>query len=488
MLTDIDGSCSDLFHLYQQVGSSYNFLGRGSDNPNWGYSEVGPIPQPGDPRIWDFQITKNSNGTVCGRDGVANPAIDIRKGPDNTVGDEGADSTVVAWDGWHTFWITVTNTGNVTLTNVTVVDAVTPACDRTSADIDALALASMASGDSVTYPCDVDKIQADIANIAVASGNPPEGDPVTDEDPSNVTVGTQPNPAINIRTQPNPAIDIRKGPDNTVGDEGADSTGVAWDGSHTFWITVTNTGNVTLTNVTVVDAVTPACDRASGDIGALASMAPGASVTYSCDAVNITTAFVNVAVATGTAPDESTPTDEDPSTVAVVAASGVIGDTVYYDCAVADVTDPTCDNGVQKAGEEGIVGAKIKITGLDGQDVDPVTAGVQTTLTQLTGANGKYLFSGLPAGKYKVETKVSDIPNPEDNVLRFTTAGSFTIDLPDGGENLTADFGVIADTLPKTGLSTDTLLVIAILLMAAGSLAVLVARREDDKQATPVAA
>jgi len=77
---------------------------------------------------------------------------------------------------------------------------------------------------------------------------------------------------------------------------------VASGGTATFTITVTNTGNVTLTNVTVTDALSPKCNRTKADIPALASMAPGAHVSYMCTRPNVTKSFNNVAVATGKPP------------------------------------------------------------------------------------------------------------------------------------------------------------------------------------------
>jgi uncharacterized repeat protein (TIGR01451 family) len=77
---------------------------------------------------------------------------------------------------------------------------------------------------------------------------------------------------------------------------------VAVGGTATFTITVTNTGRVTLTDVTIVDARSPNCNRTKAQIPALASMAPGAHVTYTCTRRNVTASFDNVAVVTATPP------------------------------------------------------------------------------------------------------------------------------------------------------------------------------------------
>jgi LPXTG-motif cell wall-anchored protein len=96
-----------------------------------------------------------------------------------------------------------------------------------------------------------------------------------------------------------------------------------------------------------------------------------------------------------------------------------------------------------------------------------------------TNANGLYLFAGLEPGTYTVELVLSSIPRPQDGDLRLTTAGSFTVTLDDGEEYLDADFGVVA-TLPRTGIASDSLLIIALGLLAMGALAVLVSRRRSD--------
>jgi uncharacterized repeat protein (TIGR01451 family) len=86
----------------------------------------------------------------------------------------------------------------------------------------------------------------------------------------------------------------------------------------TFSITVTNDGDATLTNVVVTDALAPGCARTKADIPALASMAPGATVTYSCTLANVTSSFTNVAVATGTPPVGPNVSAQDNAAVTVV--------------------------------------------------------------------------------------------------------------------------------------------------------------------------
>jgi uncharacterized repeat protein (TIGR01451 family) len=98
---------------------------------------------------------------------------------------------------------------------------------------------------------------------------------------------------LTVTPVPNPAIAIVKNPKAQT---------VAVGGTATFTITVTNAGNSVLTDVNVVDPLTPSCNRTKADIPALASMAPGATVTYSCTKTNVRASFDNVATATGTPP------------------------------------------------------------------------------------------------------------------------------------------------------------------------------------------
>lgn len=95
----------------------------------------------------------------------------------------------------------------------------------------------------------------------------------------------------------------------------------------------------------------------------------------------------------------------------------------------------------------------------------------------------KYLFSGLLGGNCKVRVLIGDVPDPQSRTLRFTTASSYTILLPDYESRLTADFGVIADALPDTGMNADQILIAVILLLAIGMAAV-VAPGEGEVEST----
>jgi uncharacterized repeat protein (TIGR01451 family) len=207
-----------------------------------------------------------------------NPAISITKNPKSQTISSGATANFV---------IVVTNTGNVTLTNVNVTDPLSPDCSKTSAQISALA--SMAPGAGITYNCSLQNVSASFTNVATATGTPPSGANVTASDSAPVTVTPPftPPPAKPKPTPTDPSIDIVKGPKSQ-------SLGVG--GTAHFKITVTNTGEVTLTDVTVTDPLSPDCNRHLG------TLAVGASRHYTCTKANVTEAFQNVATVTGKPP------------------------------------------------------------------------------------------------------------------------------------------------------------------------------------------
>lgn len=308
--------------------------------------------------------------------------------------------------------------------------------------------------------------------------------------PIHIQLGYNPQSAIDTVEYPSATTDCEPGGEVTIDKKVYDPTsGLFVDlanlpSSTTFpadvqWqITVTNATEYRIEDVYLTDPTTLECEAAFG--AALEAIEPGKdylnafeSIAFTCDAQIDGIPTINTASTGGNDVwGRAIPEVSDDAAVFQVQASATIGDTVWYD---------DNDNGVQDGSEAGIANTPVKLTALEGQDVDPVTPGVQTTLTITTDVDGKYLFSGLPDGQYKVEVSLSSVPNDTSLTLRFTTASSFTVDLPDGGSYLDADFGVIADELPTTGLDTDAIVLIAMLLLVAGTIAVLVGRREDDE-------
>jgi uncharacterized repeat protein (TIGR01451 family) len=186
-----------------------------------------------------------------------------------------------------------------------VADALSPACAATSSTIPALA--SLAPGASVTYTCTVAGVTAGFTNVAIDTGTPPSGPDITGSDTAVVTVTPgapfTPPAIVQRGTVTHPSISIVKDPKAQTTANG---------GTANFKITVENTGDVTLTDVTVRDPRSPNCDRKLGVLTA------GASRTYSCVRRYVRAAFTNIAEATGKPP---TGPDVSASDSALVAAA-----------------------------------------------------------------------------------------------------------------------------------------------------------------------
>ena len=212
-----------------------------------------------------------------------------------------------------TWTVTVKNTGNVTLTNVTVTDALSGATIVTPCGF-ATPIATMAP--AATVSCDVSYVvkQVDVdagsvTNTASATGKPPVGANVTDSDSNKVTI------------TPAAALDVTK----TLKSGAPVKTGdpVTWT------VTVKNTGNVTLTNVTVTDALAGATIvTPCGFSAPIATLAPNAAVScdvsYSVTQGNVDAgAVTNTASATGKPPVGANVTDSDSNSVTIVPAAAL---------------------------------------------------------------------------------------------------------------------------------------------------------------------
>ena len=158
-------------------------------------------------------------------------SITISKEPDQAVL---ADATA-------TFTIAIHNSGDVTVTGVSVLDVLAPSCTRTSGS-----LPDLNPGERTSYQCAVDSVSDDFVNSATVAGTAEGGGVVSDTDTALVDVIS-------------PAVQISKSPDEQTVVDGSAAT---------FTIVVTNTGDATLTNVTVSDAQAPDCDRVFSSLAA----------------------------------------------------------------------------------------------------------------------------------------------------------------------------------------------------------------------------
>jgi uncharacterized repeat protein (TIGR01451 family) len=389
-------------------------------------------------------------------DGPQDPSISIDKWHSGDTPNE-IDTQNVAIGGSPTFKIRVTNTGADDLEDVVVTDALAPGCDEN--------VGNLASGAYVDYDCTGEPAVGSFVNEANVDGKVVGFQTtVTDSDTSDVIVLP---PVIG-------EITILKLVDDLNGDWVPTATYPNAITQAGWQITVANTTPELLDNVEVADANAPACETAFGEamtlsgwaVGEVYHLPPMASVTFECASTIVPSApAINTAIATAidqserpVGPVEST------ATITRVAASGTIGDTVWYDANA---------NGVQDNGEKGIAGAKVRLTFPD-----------NTTAETSTNANGLYLFSALEPGTYKAEVILSSITAPSGGALKLTTSGSYTIALAENQSFLDADFGVV-ETLPVTGIPSKQIAIIGIGLLLAGMVGVLSTNSKYGINAAP---
>ncbi|QOW24193.1 Ig-like domain-containing protein [Lysobacter sp. H23M47] len=234
-----------------------------------------------------------------------------------------------------TYSFLVTNTGNVTITDLVVTDPLL-------AGAITCPVTTLAPGASTTCTADYTLTQADVdagevVNTATAGGKTPGDDPI-DSPPSTVTTPITPAASLSL-------LKTGSANGNAVGD------------TISYSFLVTNTGNVTIDDLVVTDpllAVAPICP--------VTTLAPGASTTCTAD-YTLTQAdidggeVVNTATAGGKTPGDD-PIDSPPSTVTTPitpaaslslvktgsANGNAVGDTISYSFLVTNTGNVTIDD------------------------------------------------------------------------------------------------------------------------------------------------
>jgi len=314
-----------------------------------------------------------------------------------------------------TYEITVSNDGNVTLSNIVVTDTLSNGSKVTFGEMpegatlnadNTVSIATLAVGDEVVLTATYTVTQADvdaqktITNVATATATDPTDEPVDPDEPTPVPVDPE-----------------EKDPHVATVKE-VTSTGTAEGGKYkagetvTYEITVTNDGNVTLTEVKVEDTLSNGSKVTFGEMPEGATLNADNSVTIAKmevgDEVVLTATYTvtqadvdaqqtitNVATATATDPtdepvnpDEPTPVPVDPEekdpkskTTKTVTSTG------------------TGENGTYKAGET--VTYEITVTNTGNVTLNDVK--VEDTLSNGQGVT----FDELPAGAAASGTTVT---------------------------------------------------------------------------------
>jgi len=254
------------------------------------------------------------------------PGISITKTASLDGPCPGSDPLTVHIGDNVTYCFNVSNTGDVSLTNVSVSDNI-----YGSVTLGTTTLApGETTGGTVTHVV-VDSDAPLVMNMATATGTDPLGGTVTDTDPCTINVAIAPD------------IKVIKTASLTGSCPGSDPLNVSIGDTVTYCYNVTNTGDVTLTGVTVNDDIYGAVTLGT------TTLAPGEStegtVTHTVvesDAPSVT----NIANATGTDPLGGTVNDTDDCTInvaiqpevelektgspAIVAPGGTVTYTIKY--------------------------------------------------------------------------------------------------------------------------------------------------------------
>jgi len=225
----------------------------------------------------------HANGTDSNFDdetvtAIQNPAIAIVK---RTNGSDGLSILVGNQITWRYY---VTNTGNVTLSKIAVSDdqGVSVSCPKTTLGV----------SESMTCTATGTAAAGQYNNIGTVNASDPQGDPATDNDPSSY-FGANPQIAIDKVTNGADDLDIIAG------------TPITWT------YTVTNVGNVTLSNIAVSDnqGVSVSCPKTT--------LAVGESMTCTATGVAVGGPHSNIGTASGSYTDDEahsrTDTATDPS-------------------------------------------------------------------------------------------------------------------------------------------------------------------------------
>ena len=214
--------------------------------------------------------------------GMYSPSIQIVKTP--------ATQTIYV-NGTAVFTLTVTNTGDVDLDNVSITDAT---CDTLTGPVgDTLGDGVLPTTETWVYTCTDNNVAADYTNTAQVDADDPLNNNVTDSDTADVDVI---NPSINIAKTP------------------ATQT-IYVNGTATFTLTVTNTGDVDLDSVVITDATCNTITLDSGDTGGDGVLTTTETWVYTCTDTVVPADYTNTAQVDADDPLNNNVTDSDTADV-----------------------------------------------------------------------------------------------------------------------------------------------------------------------------
>lgn len=228
---------------------------------------------------WTFYEAQAGDETLIAA--ACAPGLSIDK--ESALGDTNANGAADVGEE-ITYTFLTRNTGNAPVADVTIDDSLVAGVTPASVDLPVFGEQLFTSTPYVVTQADVDA--GGVTNVASAIGLDPNGSPVTSEDDSEFVPTVPRTPAITLDKQ----AEL-----NDTNSNGAADLGETID--YTF--TVENTGNVTVTDVTLVD------DLVTG-ISASVSLAPGAMNVFTADPYVVTQADLNTGSVNNSAVAEAT--------------------------------------------------------------------------------------------------------------------------------------------------------------------------------------
>ncbi|MBD9480014.1 OmpA family protein [Pseudoxanthomonas sp. PXM02] len=347
-----------------------------------------------------------------------NPALSVVKSVTST-GPYGVGSVIA-------YQFAVTNTGNVILTGVVVNDAQLDAPAVCAATTLAPGAGTTCTGVHTVTAAEV--AVGNVHNSATVTGQPPT--PPGGPTPPTVT---SPPSTVDTATEQSPAVTLSKS---------VTSTGPYRAGSViAYQFDVENTGNVILTDVSVIDTLSGLSPLTYAWPGTAGQLQPGervvANATYTVTSADVLAGQVhNSATATGrppTPPGGTSPPDvsSPPSVVDTVILPMV--DAVDDVLAAVDGAsgNPSAGNAYDNDVINGVVVDPARITGTVTTPATAINGGPVPTLDPASGVVS--VPAGTPAGTYTIGYRICETLTPDncDDAVVTVTVVATTLDAVD---------------------------------------------------------
>jgi uncharacterized repeat protein (TIGR01451 family) len=252
------------------------------------------------------------------------PALTIVKhaGTPTDVNGDGTTDT----DDTIGYTFDVTNTGDVPLTGIGVTDAKVGAVTCPLSTLNPAA-SELCTADALYTVTDADVTAGAVDNTATAHGTPPSGATTTSSPSTTSTPAADPEPALTVVKSATPSGNATFTPGQVI----------------TYNFVVTNTGNVTMSDIVVDDSTFSGTGSLPDPTCQATTLAPGAqtlcTADYALTADDVDSGSVtNTATVTGTPPGTNTPTPPSPPSIVVVPTPEAPGITLTKTAAPTTVT------------------------------------------------------------------------------------------------------------------------------------------------------